>query len=104
MIQSKVLSSYSPLIVPVSFIFGLKFIENDIIYGKLSLLGMFLFSLSLFLFSVRIKDIYNEETFYSGIGLFIFSYILLKYSPNLYKFSTVKYIQWHEFQEFSWSA
>ena len=87
MIESKVLETYSPVIIPVSFIFGLNFIEKDLIYDKLSPLGFLIFSLSLFLFADRAENTQNDSTLYTGSALFVVSYILLRYTPSLYKFS-----------------
>ena len=87
MIQSKVLSSYSPIIIPVSFIFGLKFIENDLIFQKFSPLGISLFIISFLLFLDRVEKPKNRTNLNIGSGLFVFSYTLFRYFPSLYKLS-----------------
>lgn len=89
MIQSKVLSSYSPIIIPVSFIFGLKFIENDLIFQKFSPLGISLFIISFLLFLDRVEEPKNRTNLNIGSGLFILSYILFRYFPSLYKLSLI---------------
>lgn len=87
MIQSKVLDTYSPILIPVSFIFGLNFIERDLLFEKLSPIGILLFSLSVFLFTTRVKDPNYDTTLNTGSALFVFFYILLKYVPSLKRLS-----------------
>lgn len=87
MLQSKVLSSYSPIIIPVSFIFGLNFIEKDLLFEKFSPLGITLFIISFLLFLDRVEDAKDRTNLNVGSGLFIFSYILFRYFPSLYKIS-----------------
>ena len=87
MIKSKVLDTYSPIIIPVSFIFGLNFIENDLIYNRFSMLGIILIATSISIFIERVEKSENDEIFAVGGGLFGVSYLMLKYLPSLYKTS-----------------
>ena len=87
MIQSKVLDTYSPIIIPVSFLFGLNFIEKDLLYDRVSIIGILLLSLSVFLFTDRVNSPKYDTTLNTGAGLFVFFYILFKYVPSLRRFS-----------------
>lgn len=87
MIQSKVLDTYSPILIPVSFIFGLNFIEKDLLFEKFSPLGIGLFIISFLLFLDRVEEPKNRTNLNIGSGLFILSYILFRYFPSLYKLS-----------------
>ena len=89
MIQSKVLETYSPIIIPVSFLFGLNLIEKNLLYDKVSFIGILLFTLSIFLFTTRIKDPKYDTTLNTGAALFVFFYILFKYVLSLRRFSLI---------------
>ena len=80
MIQSAVLNSYSPILIPVSFIFGLNFIEKDLIYSNnFSYIGILLILSSLLLLSDRVKEPKNRDRLIAGCVLFGISYISLRY-------------------------
>lgn len=88
MIQSAVLNSYSPILIPVSFIFGLNFIEKDLIYSNnFSYIGILLVISSLLLLSDRVKEPKNRDRLIAGCVLFGVSYISLRYFKLLHKLS-----------------
>ena len=91
MLNSLVLSSYSPIILPVTFIFGIHSIEKEMLYQKKSLVGLFFILISLLIFYDRAKK--NSEGFLiSGLVLFYFTYIMSRYVPIFYKFNMSMFI------------
>ena len=91
MLNSLVLSSYSPIILPVTFTFGILSLEREMLYNRKSLLGLFFIFISLLIFYDRSSK--NVEGFLiSGLVLFYFTYVMSRYLPNFYKFNTSMFI------------
>ena len=60
--------------------FGVNFVERDLVYKDLSLFGMFFIAMSLLIFYDRTMK--NEKVFLAtGLGLFFVSYVLMRYYP-----------------------
>ena len=77
MIQSAVLQDYSPIIVPLSFIYGLRGVLQSMPLGNIELIGVFFMLVSLFIFYDRIAD-QNKELFACGLILFLVSYLSIR--------------------------
>lgn len=82
MINSLVLQTYSPIIIPISFIYGINFVEKELLYGRFPSLGFIAIVLSLLIYYDRAE---NKKTEYlsSGIAGFILSYMLLVYTKRI---------------------
>jgi hypothetical protein len=78
MINSLVLQTYSPIIIPLSFIYGVNFVEREMLYSQFSVIGMLAIIVSLLIFYDRVET-KKKEYLGAGIGTFIASYALLLY-------------------------
>lgn len=76
MINSLVLQTYAPVIIPLTFIYGVNFVEREILYSDFSTLGMASIILSLLIFYDRVET-KKKEYLSSGICAFVVSYALL---------------------------
>ena len=82
MINSLVLQTYSPIIIPLSFIYGINFVEKELVYGGFPSIGFVAIMLSLLIFYDRVE---NKKKEYLGLGLgtFFLSYLLLSYTNRV---------------------
>jgi len=87
MINSLVLQTYSPIIAPLSFIYGVNFVEKEILFNGYSSLGFLAMLLSFLLFYDRVET-KKKEYLSSGLGFFLFSYFLMKYT-NIFILSSI---------------
>lgn len=84
MLESKVLETFSPILIPFSFLIGINLVEVNLIYQKFSLIGSILFVLSLMILYDRVEDPKDETRLVIGNTLFAFGYLTLTYSPLFY--------------------
>ena len=81
MLQSKVLETFSPILIPFSFLLGVNMIESSVMYQKFSMIGTILFTLSLGLFYDRIENSRDDTLLFIGFLLFGLGYFSLNYLP-----------------------
>lgn len=74
MIDSAVLENYAPVIVPLTFIYGLRSVIQSIPLGGVELIGIIFMLGSLLIYYDRVADA-NRDVFGFGLGLFIVSYL-----------------------------
>tara|TARA_Y100000310_G_C20650176_1_gene798962 strand:- start:1118 stop:1606 length:489 start_codon:yes stop_codon:yes gene_type:complete len=82
MINSLVLQTYSPIIVPLSFIYGINFVEKELVYGGFPSIGFFAIMMSLLIYYDRVED-KKKEYLASGLVAFFLSYLLLSYTKKV---------------------
>ena len=82
MINSLVLQTYSPIIIPLSFIYGVNFVEKELLYGGFPSIGFFAIMISLLIFYDRVED-KKKEYLSTGLGTFFLSYLLLSYTKKV---------------------
>jgi hypothetical protein len=75
MLNSLVLENYSPILIPISFIYGINLSELGYLCGDFSFIGIFILSMSLLIYYDRIEEKKNE-TLPAGLFLFVLAYIL----------------------------
>ncbi len=82
MINSLVLQTYSPIIIPLSFIYGINFVEKELVYDGFPSIGFVAIMLSLLIFYDRVE---NKKKEYLGLGLgaFFLSYLMLSYTNRV---------------------
>jgi len=78
MLNSLVLEHYSPILVPLSFIYGLKFTENEVLLGNINPIGLFFIVVSLLIYYDRVHK-KNKEFLLAGLVLFFFCYMTNTY-------------------------
>lgn len=76
MINSLVLQTYSPIIIPLSFIYGINFIEKELVYGGFPIIGFFALMISLLIYYDRVED-KKKDYLATGLAAFFISYLLL---------------------------
>ena len=81
MINSLVLQTYSPIIIPLSFIYGVNFVEKEMLYNGFPSLGFISIIISLLIFYDRVET-KKKEYLASGLGGFFLSYILMIYTEK----------------------
>ena len=77
MIESAVLENYAPVIVPLTFIYGLRSIIQSMPLGDVELIGFIFMLCSLLVYYDRVADT-DKEAFGVGLGLFIASYLAIR--------------------------
>lgn len=87
MLNSLILQTYSPLIIPLSFMFGVNFVERDLVYKDLSLFGIFFIAMSLLIFYDRTMK-HEKALLATGLGLFFVSYVVMRYYP-FFKYTSI---------------
>lgn len=87
MINSLVLQSYSPIIVPLSFIYGISFSEKELLYGKVPIIGLFGILIAFLVYYDRVENKKKEYLIPGLFGLMI-SYLMTSYS-NRYLLNTL---------------
>ena len=70
MLNSLVLDTYSPIIVPLTFIYGINYIEKELILGNLNILGFIFLIISLLIYYDRVTK-HKRDFLISGLVLFI---------------------------------
>lgn len=73
MLNSLVLEHYSPILVPLSFIYGLKFTENELLMGNINAVGLFFIVISLLIYYDRVHK-KNKDFLIAGLVLFFLCY------------------------------
>ena len=81
MLNSLVLDTYSPIIVPLTFIYGVNYIEKELVFGKLNILGFLFLIISFLIYYDRVPK-HKKEFLIAGLTLFIVSYIILSYTQK----------------------
>jgi hypothetical protein len=83
MINSLVLQTYSPIIIPLSFIYGVNFVEKELLYSGVPYIGFVAILLSLLIYYDRVE---NKKTEYLSAGLIAFfvSYVLMSYTRRVF--------------------
>jgi hypothetical protein len=81
MINSLVLQTYSPIIIPLSFIYGVNFVEKELLYTGFPSLGFSAIVISLLIFYDRVET-KKKEYLGAGLGAFFASYLLLTYTDT----------------------
>ena len=82
MINSLVLQTYSPIIIPLSFIYGINFIEKELVYDGFPIIGFFALMISLLIYYDRVED-KKKDYLASGLVTFFISYLLLSYTKRV---------------------
>ena len=82
MINSLVLQTYSPIIIPLSFIYGINFVEKELVYGGFPIIGFFALMISLLIYYDRVED-KKKDYLASGLAAFFISYLLLSYTNKI---------------------
>ena len=82
MINSLVLQTYSPIIIPLSFIYGINFVEKELVYGGFPIIGFFALMFSLLIYYDRVED-KKKDYLASGLAAFFISYLLLSYTKRV---------------------
>ena len=82
MINSLVLQTYSPIIIPLSFIYGINFVEKELVYGGFPIIGFFALMISLLIYYDRVED-KKKDYLASGLAAFFISYMLLSYTKRV---------------------
>lgn len=82
MINSLVLQTYSPIIIPLSFIYGINFIEKELVYGGFPIIGFFALMISLLIYYDRVED-KKKDYLATGLAAFFVSYLLLSYTNKI---------------------
>lgn len=82
MINSLVLQTYSPIIIPLSFIYGINFIEKELVYGGFPIIGFFALMISLLIYYDRVED-KKKDYLATGLAAFFISYLLLSYTNKI---------------------
>jgi len=82
MINSLVLQTYSPIIIPLSFIYGVNFVEKELLYNGFPSLGFTSIIISLLIFYDRVET-KKKDYLGAGLGLFLLSYFLLTYTDRI---------------------
>ena len=82
MINSLVLQTYSPIIIPLSFIYGINFVEKELVYGGFPSIGFFAIMISLLIYYDRVED-EKKEYLSTGLVAFFLSYLLLSYTKKV---------------------
>lgn len=77
MINSAVLENYAPLIVPLTFIYGLKSVIQSMPLGQIELIGNIFIIISLLIYYDRVASD-NKEIFIMGLVLFFISYAMIR--------------------------
>jgi len=75
MINSLVLQTYSPIIIPTAFIYAVNYIEREHLLGELDGVGFLILLISLLLYYDRAKT-KNRGLILGGIILFLISYFI----------------------------
>ena len=88
MLNSLVLETYSPILVPLSFIFGVNYIEKELLLGNLNILGFLFLIISFLIYYDRVEQKNNKDFLIAGLVLFIIAYMLISYTKN-WLFSTL---------------
>ena len=78
MLNSLVLEHYSPILVPLSFIYGLKFAESELLMGNINAIGLFFILVSLLIYYDRVQK-KNKDFLIAGLVLFFFCYMMNTY-------------------------
>jgi len=82
MINSLVLQTYTPIIVPLSFIYGINFVEKELLYGGFPSVGFFAIMMSLLIYYDRVEN-KKKEYLSTGLVIFFLSYLLLSYTKKI---------------------
>lgn len=77
MIDSVILENYAPIIVPLTFIYGLRDIIHGLPLGELKFIGNIVMIISLLIYYDRVADD-NREVFAIGLALLFVSYVSLR--------------------------
>lgn len=78
MLNSLVLEHYSPILVPLSFIYGLKIAESELLMGNINAIGLFFVIVSLLIYYDRVQK-KNKDFLIAGLVLFFLCYIMNTY-------------------------
>jgi len=82
MINSLVLQTYSPIIIPLSFIYGINFVEKELVYGGFPSIGFLAIMISLLIYYDRVEN-KKKDYLATGLGAFFLSYLLLSYTKKV---------------------
>jgi len=82
MINSLVLQTYSPIIIPLSFIYGINFVEKELVYGGFPSIGFLAIMISLLIYYDRVED-KKKDYLATGLGAFFLSYLMLSYTKKV---------------------
>lgn len=75
MIESAVLENYAPMIVPLTFIYGIRSLIQSIPLGRVELAGIVFVMISLLVYYDRAAQTYNRNGFIVGLVLFVLLYM-----------------------------
>ena len=83
MINSLILQSYSPIIIPSVFVYAINYIERGLLLGNVELLGLFILLGSILIYYDRVNALHKEYVL-SGLILFFVSYVIFLQTDKVF--------------------
>ena len=83
MINSLILQSYSPIIIPTSFIYAVNYIEREFLLGNLGILGFIVLIGSFLIYYDRVHAKHKEYVL-GGLSLFLVAYFTFLQTQKIY--------------------
>lgn len=83
MINSLILQSYSPIIIPTSFIYAVNYIEREFLLGNFGFLGFLVLIVSFLIYYDRVRA-KRKHIVLAGLLLFLLSYFIFLQVNKMY--------------------